>query len=172
MREENSENRTCLLSRLSPDSLTKFLLLHILVFVSVQKFVAFSRSLICLTCLFYKYLFLVKLVLSVSFRTIMCFNSFFLITLGSYFAKTKQRNNNHKTFFYLRFLSRTFTIHRTAGEARGYLFNSSPSLPLPSASQTLRHWPGDYCRDLTSIHNQQPDSNREPLVSERKLLKH
>ena len=40
-------------------------------------------------------------------------------------------------FFYLDFLSRTFTIHGTAGEGGGYLFNSS--LPLPPASQTLRH---------------------------------
>ena len=40
-------------------------------------------------------------------------------------------------FSYLGFLSRTFTIHRTAGEGGGYLFNSS--LPLPPASQTLRH---------------------------------
>ena len=40
-------------------------------------------------------------------------------------------------FFYLGFLLHTFTIHRTAGERGGYLFNSS--LPLPSASQTLRH---------------------------------
>ena len=36
------------------------------------------------------------------------------------------------------FLSRTFTIHRTAGEEGRYLFNSS--LPLPTASQTLRHY--------------------------------
>ena len=63
--------------------------------------------------------------------------------------------------FYLGFLSRTFTIHRTAVEGGGYLFNSS--LPLPPASQTLRHQPGDYCRELTSAHSQQPDSNREPL---------
>ena len=40
-------------------------------------------------------------------------------------------------FFYLGFLSRTFTIHGTAGAGGGYLFN--PSLPLPPASQTLRH---------------------------------
>ena len=40
-------------------------------------------------------------------------------------------------FFYLGFLSRTFTIHRPAGEGGGYFFKSS--LPLPSASQTLRH---------------------------------
>ena len=40
-------------------------------------------------------------------------------------------------FFYLGFLSRTFTIHGTAGEGGGYLFSSS--LSLPPASQTLRH---------------------------------
>ena len=39
--------------------------------------------------------------------------------------------------FCLGFLSRTFMIHRTAGEGVGYLFNSS--LPLPSASRTLRY---------------------------------
>ena len=39
-------------------------------------------------------------------------------------------------FFYLDFLSRTFTIHRTAGEGASNLFKSS--LPLPPASQTLR----------------------------------
>ena len=40
-------------------------------------------------------------------------------------------------FFYLGFLSRTFTNHRTAGEGRGHFFNSS--LPLSPALQTLRH---------------------------------
>ena len=35
------------------------------------------------------------------------------------------------------FLSRTFTNHRTAGEWGEHFFNSS--LPLPPASQTLRH---------------------------------
>ena len=40
-------------------------------------------------------------------------------------------------FFYLGFLSRTFTIHGAAGEGGGYPFNSS--LPLPPASQTLKH---------------------------------
>ena len=40
-------------------------------------------------------------------------------------------------FFYLGFLSRPFTNHRTAGEGGGHFFNSS--LPLPPASQTLRH---------------------------------
>ena len=38
-------------------------------------------------------------------------------------------------FFYLGFLSRTFTIHKTAGEGGGYLFNSS--LPLPPAYRLL-----------------------------------
>ena len=40
-------------------------------------------------------------------------------------------------FFYLGFLLRTFTNHRTAEEGGGHFFNSS--LPLPTASQTLRH---------------------------------
>ena len=71
-------------------------------------------------------------------------------------------------FSYLGFLSQPFTNHRTAGKGGGNFFNSS--LPLPTASQTLRHQPGDYCRELTSAHRQQPDSNRQPLVSERKLL--
>ena len=71
-------------------------------------------------------------------------------------------------FFYLGFLLRKCTNHRTAEEGGGHFFNSS--LPLPPASQTLRHQPGDYCRELTSAHSQQPDSNQEPLVSERKSL--
>ena len=48
------------------------------------------------------------------------------------------------------FLSRKFTIHRTAGEGGGYLFKSS--LLLPPASQTFSHYLGDYCRELTSGH--------------------
>ena len=71
------------------------------------------------------------------------------------------------SFFYLGFLSRPFTIHRTVVERGGHFFNSS--LPLPPASPTLRHSPSDYCRELTSAHSQQPKSNRDPLVSERKL---
>ena len=71
-------------------------------------------------------------------------------------------------FSYLDFLSRTFTNHRTAGEGGGHFFNSS--LPLPPASQTLKHQSGYYCRELTSAHRQKPDSNRELLVSERKSL--
>ena len=44
---------------------------------------------------------------------------------------------NCSFFFYLGFLSRPFTNHRTAGEGGGHFFNSS--LPLPLPSQTLRH---------------------------------
>ena len=40
-------------------------------------------------------------------------------------------------FFYLSFLSRTFTIRRTARERGGYFFNSP--LPLSPAWETLRH---------------------------------
>ena len=71
-------------------------------------------------------------------------------------------------FFYLGFVSRTFTIQRSAREGGGHSINSS--LPLPSASRALRHWPGDCCGELTSAHSQQPGSNREPLVSERKSV--
>ena len=71
-------------------------------------------------------------------------------------------------FFYLGFLSQPFTNHRTAGKGGGHFFNSS--IPLPPASQTLRHQSDDYCRALNSAHRQQPDSNREPFVSEGKSL--
>ena len=42
----------------------------------------------------------------------------------------------NRFFFYLGFLSWTFTNHRSAGEGGGHFFISS--LPLPPASQTLR----------------------------------
>ena len=61
--------------------------------------------------------------------------------------------------FYLSFLSRTFTIHRTA-EGRGYLFNSS--LPLPPFSQTLRHQ--HLCPQLAAA------LEWDPLVSKAKFL--
>ena len=64
-------------------------------------------------------------------------------------------------FFYLSFVSRTFTNHWTAREGGGHSINSS--MPLPPALQTLRHWPDDFRRELL-------DSNLEPLVSERKSL--
>ena len=71
-------------------------------------------------------------------------------------------------FNFLGFLSRTFTIHRTAGEEGGYLFNFSR--PLPPVSQALTHYPGNYCRGLASARSMQPDSNQGPLISERKSL--
>ena len=83
-------------------------------------------------------------------------------------AKTDKEVYIFFFFFYVGFFSWTFTNHRTAGEGGGHFFNSS--LPLLPASQTLRHEPGDYCRELTSAHNQQSDSNREPLVSESESL--
>ena len=52
---------------------------------------------------------------------------------------------NQTFFFYLDFLSQTFTIHRTAGEDGGYLYNSitlylyNSPVPLETVSQTLRH---------------------------------
>ena len=58
----------------------------------------------------------------------------------------------------------------TGLEGKGEGIKDNASLPLPPASQTLRHQPGDYCRELTSAHSQQPDSIRESLVSERKSL--
>ena len=45
-------------------------------------------------------------------------------------------DNFYIFFFYLGFVSRTFTNHRTAREGGGYSINSS--LPLPPASQALR----------------------------------
>ena len=43
-------------------------------------------------------------------------------------------------FFFLGFLSRTFTIHRTAGKGEGYLFNSSLLLPPASRTRTGNLW--------------------------------
>ena len=43
-------------------------------------------------------------------------------------------------FFFLVFFSRTFTIHRTAGKGKGYLFNSSLLLPPASRSRTGNLW--------------------------------
>ena len=59
---------------------------------------------------------------------------------GNYWNKWKRRWSECETdikhfFFYLGFLSRTLTIHRTAGEGEGLFFNSS--LPLPPALQTM-----------------------------------
>ena len=68
------------------------------------------------------------------------------------------------------FFSICFFFHKhlrfTGQQGKGEVI----SLTLAPVSQTLRDQPGDYCRELTSAHNQQPDSNQEPLVSKRKLL--
>ena len=59
------------------------------------------------------------------------------------------------------------TIHELQdcrGRGRAFL------LTLPPASQTLRHQPGDFGRELTSAHRQQLDQNWELLVSEHKSL--
>ena len=66
------------------------------------------------------------------------------------------------------FLSRTFTIHRTGREGGGFLFKSS--VTLAPALHALRHQLRDYCREITSAYSLQLDSNREPLVFERKPL--
>ena len=51
-------------------------------------------------------------------------------------------------FFYLGFLSRTLTNHRTAGEG----ISLTPHYHFHQ-SHTLRQYPGDYCRELTSVHS-------------------
>ena len=99
----------------------------------------------------------------------------FLFHFSSY-EKTRPFNHLLQTyfvlrysfFFYMGFLSRPCTSHRTAGEEGGHFYNSS--LPLPPALQRFRHQPSDCCRNLTSAHRQQPDSNQESSVSERKSL--
>ena len=94
-------------------------------------------------------------------------NNCFFLTFYSFWNFLFEKVFPDIFVFYLGFVSRTFTNHRTAWEGGVHFFNSS--LALPPASQTLRHQPGDYCRELTSAHSQQPDSNWEPLVSERRL---
>ena len=49
-------------------------------------------------------------------------------------------------FFYVGFLSRKFTDYRIAGEGGMHFLNSS--LPVPSALQKFRHYPGNHCREL------------------------
>ena len=95
---------------------------------------------------------------------------FLNFSIKDLFSKYEQLRKKSFFFYYLGFLSRTFTIHRTAGEGESYSYNSS--LPLPFASQALRHYPGDYCRELTSGHNLRPDSNREPLVFRAQVANH
>ena len=65
-------------------------------------------------------------------------------------------------FFLSGFFSQIFSIHRTAGEGGDYLLIFF--LPLPLASQTLRHQLGYWCRELTCAHSWQLESNKEPLL--------
>ena len=65
-------------------------------------------------------------------------------------------------YFLSGFFSRIFTIHRIVGERGDYLLISF--LPLPTASQTLRHQLGYCCREVTSAHSWQPESNMESLL--------
>ena len=64
------------------------------------------------------------------------FLSMFLGTLGASLLGNMLADRGI-FFFYLGFLSRPFTNQRTAGEGEGHFFSSS--LPLPPATQTLRH---------------------------------
>ena len=77
-------------------------------------------------------------------RLTLCFFLFFVLSFLSSFSFTR------------------FKIHRTAGERRDYLFDSS--LLLPPVSQTLRHYPGNYCKELPSAHSKQGDSSRESFL--------
>ena len=104
-----------------------------------------------------------------------------LSTIGTSVMKTSRRSSstyteslflhvvNHNLpylfscfFFYLVFLSRIFTIHRTAGEGGGYLLISF--LPVLPASQKLGYQLGYCCRELTSAHSWQLESNMESLL--------
>ena len=76
--------------------------------------------------------------------------------------------DNFLSFF---FLSAFFSNIQDSQDSTGRgQVSINSSLPLLPTSQTFRHQPGNYCRELTSAHSQHPDSNREPLVSEHKQL--
>ena len=60
-----------------------------------------------------------------------------IVLIGIAVHLTLYRRIISMNIFYLRFLSRTFIIHRTAGKGRRDIFNSS--LPIPPASQWLRY---------------------------------
>ena len=54
---------------------------------------------------------------------------------------------------------------------RGRLFIQRPTTSTHFTGTLHRHQPSDSCKDLIySALSQQPDSNREPMVSERKSL--
>ena len=64
-------------------------------------------------------------------------DSFVLLAHTSLAASRTILQRLQTCLFFLSFLSRQFTNHRTAEEGGGHFFNSS--LPLPTASHTLRH---------------------------------
>ena len=66
---------------------------------------------------------------------ILCVTNIRLINMTYYVLSCHVRKRKIVFFFYLRFVSSSFTNHRTAGEGGDHFINSS--LPLPSASQTL-----------------------------------
>ena len=100
----------------------------------------------------------------------------FIIFLWEKHANTNNVNCTGFFVFVFLFLSNSvlkiykFTIYKSQdcrGRGRAFLCLVSTT---PPASQALRHYPGYNYRQLTSAHRWQPDSNREPLVSEWKSL--
>ena len=73
-------------------------------------------------------------------------------------------------FCYPGFISQTSSIQMTAAEGGGFHFLFNSTLPLLPSPQNLRPQPGDCYRELTSALSQQPYSNREYFISERKSL--
>ena len=71
---------------------------------------------------------------------------------------------------YLLLSVKTFTCYIFFLSGFSFTYIQDSSLPLPPASQTVRHQPGNYCRELASVHSQLLDSNQKILVSERKSL--
>ena len=71
---------------------------------------------------------------------------------------------------YLLLSVKNFTCYIFFLSGFSFTYIQDSSLPLPPASQTLRHQPGNYCIELTSAQSQLLDSNPEILVSERKPL--
>ena len=78
------------------------------------------------------------------------------------------RANIYRYIFFRVFFFPNIHDSQDSSGREGYLFNCCP--PLPPASRALGHKLGNYCSGFTSTHSWQADSNREPLVSERKSL--
>ena len=97
--------------------------------------------------------------------------SFRLLACQSNSILTSKDRHTLVIFFYVGFLSPIFPIHRTAGEGGGYLFNFS--LPLPPASETLRHISRAITADSSPLHVASsrtrtgnfwfPSASRQPL---------